>query len=297
MEVTLLFGTGAMTLIFAAAYVKNRFLKPAKPLLIYSFLSLMLFVVLCVYNLNLYKEDISQAVSSFGQAEPEKAIQEERPKESTDPEQKQANVSTEANVTEKILDAPLINQMPELPRGCEVTSLAMLLQDAGVNADKMTLAKEIKRDLTPMTKQNGKTYFGNPHTGFVGDMYSFETPGYGVYNEPIFELAERYLPGKVENITGESFDSIINKLKDNKTVWIITNATFDVLGEEEFRTWETPDGPVEITYREHSVLVTGFDENYIYFNDPLTGIKNNKSNKAAFIAAWEQMGKQAISLK
>lgn len=297
MEVILLFGTGAMTLIFAAAYVKNRFLKPAKPLLIYSFLSLVLFVVLCVYNLNLYKEDISQAVSSFGQAEPEKAIQEERPKEATEPQQKQANASVEANVTEKILDAPLINQMPELPRGCEVTSLAMLLQDAGVNADKMTLAKEIKRDPTPMKNQNGKTYFGNPHTGFVGDMYSFETPGYGVYNEPIFELAERYLPGKVENITGESFDSVINKIKDDKTVWIITNSTFDVLGEEEFRTWETPDGPLEITYREHSVLVTGFDENYIYFNDPLTGIKNNKSNKAAFIAAWEQMGKQAISLK
>ncbi|MEM1505516.1 C39 family peptidase [Domibacillus sp. 8LH] len=297
MEVTLLFGTGAMTLIFAAAYVKNRFLKPAKPLLIYSLLSLVLFVVLCVYNFNLYKDDISQAVSSFEQAEPEKAIQEEQPKEATEPEQKQASVSTEANVTEKILDAPLINQMPELPRGCEVTSLAMLLQDAGVNADKMTLAKEIKRDPTPMTKQNGKTYFGNPHTGFVGNMYSFETPGYGVYNEPIFELAERYLPGKVENITGESFDSIINKIKDDKTVWIITNATFNVLGEEEFRTWETPDGPVKITYREHSVLVTGFDENYIYFNDPLTGIKNNKSNKAAFIAAWEQMGKQAISLK
>lgn len=297
MEVTLLFGTGAMTLIFAAAYVKNRFLKPAKPLLIYSLLSLVLFVVLCVYNLNLYKENISEAVSSFVQAEPEKAIQKEQPKEATEPEQKQTSVSTEANVTEKILDAPLINQMPELPRGCEVTSLAMLLQDAGVNADKMKLAKEIKRDPTPMTKQNGKTYFGNPHTGFVGDMYSFETPGYGVYNEPIFELAERYLPGKVENITGESFDSVINKLKDDKTVWIITNATFNVLGEEEFRTWETPDGPVEITYREHSVLVTGFDENYIYFNDPLTGIKNNKSNKAAFIAAWEQMGKQAISLK
>lgn len=297
MEVTLLFGTGAMTLIFLAAYVKNRSLKPGKPLLIYSLLSLVLFVALCVYNFNLYKEDISQAISSFVQAEPEKAIRKEQPKEATEPEQKQASVSTEANVTEKILDAPLINQMPELPRGCEVTSLAMLLQDAGVNADKMTLAKEIKRDPTPMTKQNGKTYFGNPHTGFVGDMYSFETPGYGVYNEPIFELAERYLPGKVENITGESFDSVINKLKDDKTVWIITNATFKVLGEEEFRTWETPDGPVEITYREHSVLVTGFDENYIYFNDPLTGIKNNKSNKAAFIAAWEQMGKQAISLK
>lgn len=293
MEVALLLGTGIMTIVFALFYLKSRLSAAAKPLFIYSLLSLVLFLVLFFYNLAVYKEEIKEAVSPVRKEERQEIVLEEK----TASESIQDEVKEEVEISKKILDAPLISQLPELPRGCEVTSLAMLLADAGVKADKMQLAEEVKKDPTPMTSQNGKTHFGNPHVGFVGDMYSFNNPGYGVYNEPIFELAERYLPGKVENITGESFDSVLNKIKEDKPVWIIINATFNVLGENEFKDWDTPSGPISITYREHSVLVTGFDEEYIYFNDPLTGIKNNKSNKHNFIAAWEQMGKQAISTK
>lgn len=66
-----------------------------------------------------------------------------------------------------IEDVPFIKQLPELPRGCEVTSLAMLLQYKGVQVDKMQLASEIHR--VPF-EQNGVR--GNPYEGFVGNIYT-----------------------------------------------------------------------------------------------------------------------------
>ncbi|KAB3529988.1 hypothetical protein F8154_14275 [Alkaliphilus pronyensis] len=194
-----------------------------------------------------------------------------------------------------ILKVPLVLQYPELPRGCEVTSLAMLLQYAGVDVDKMTLAREVKKDPTAYQIRNGKVYFGNPYNGFVGDMYTMKNPGLGVYYGPILELAEAYMGDRIVNLTGGSFDDIYYFLNQEIPVWIITNARYRKLTNEYFQTWQTPTGPVKITYRMHSVLITGYDENYIYFNDPLVNNQNRKVNKEDFEEAWIQMGRQAIT--
>jgi uncharacterized protein YvpB len=193
-----------------------------------------------------------------------------------------------------LIDAPHIRQLPELPRGCEVTSLAMLLGHAGVNVNKMTLAKEIKRDPTPYEQKDGKIFFGNPYDGFVGDMYSFDNPGLGVYHGPIAALGEKYLPGRIVDLTGKNFNAVYQQLDKGKPVWVIVTSTYAYLPESYWQTWHTPSGKVKVTKKEHSVLVTGYDDKYIYFNDPLAG-KNRKVSKANFIAGWEQIGKQAIS--
>ncbi len=52
------------------------------------------------------------------------------------------------SVQEKvILDVPLISQKPELKYGCEVTSLAMVLQHAGIKVNKMQLANSIQKKI------------------------------------------------------------------------------------------------------------------------------------------------------
>ncbi len=191
------------------------------------------------------------------------------------------------------LKAPLILQLPELARGCEVTSLAMLLQHADVDVNKMKLAKEIKKDTTPYETIDGKVHFGNPHIGFVGDIYNFSNYGYGVYIEPLFDLLNQYLHNQAINLTKTDFEDILYFVSKGYPVLVITNSTYNVLPENQFQTWSTNYGEIDITYREHSVLITGYDENYIYFNDPLNYSSYAKRNE--FIDAWEQMGSQALT--
>ncbi|TCP26025.1 uncharacterized protein YvpB [Scopulibacillus darangshiensis] len=190
-----------------------------------------------------------------------------------------------------LIDAPQVMQNPELARGCEVTSLDMMLQDAGVDVDKMTLANKIKK--VPF-KKNGVR--GNPNDGFVGNMATFSESGLGVYHGPLADLAEKYLPNRIIDMTGQSFDSVIDQLKKGIPVVVITNYTFKPIPESHFRTWHTASGDVKVTYDQHAVLITGFDDDSIYFNNPLGG-KNVKTDRNEFVEAWKQLGKQAISYR
>lgn len=190
---------------------------------------------------------------------------------------------------------PMIYQMPELERGCEVTSLAMLLGYAGIDVDKMTLADEIVKDPTPYAvTDDGEVYFGNPNDGFVGDMATFAEPGLGVYHGPVKELAERYAPGQVVDMTGTAFNDVLYAVSTGAPVWIIANMDYVELPDDMFETWQTPTGEVRVTYREHSLVVTGYDADTVALNDPIEG--QVRVARADFAAAWEQMGKQAIRL-
>ncbi|PFJ29080.1 C39 family peptidase [Bacillus thuringiensis] len=243
---------------------------------------------------NVSKEEILHASGKMTE-ENKKTVYEVETKLSKNPPTNVKASYKKAEPEKVILDAPIINQLPELPRGCEVTSLTMLLQYAGVKVDKETLGKEIKRDPTPRTVKNGVTHFGNPNDGFVGDMYAFDTAGYGVYHGPIAELAEKYLPHRIVDFSGEDFEKIFLFIDAGTPVWVINNAMFDEISSEYFKTWETPSGPISITMKEHSVLITGYDKEYVYFNDPLSGVKNEKAPIEQFKKGWEQMGKQAVS--
>ncbi|WLR55508.1 C39 family peptidase [Mesobacillus subterraneus] len=204
-------------------------------------------------------------------------------------------VASAARASSKQLYAPIVRQMPELNRGCEVTSLSMMLGSAGISSNKMTLALQVKKDPTPYRKIGLNIYFGNPNYGFVGDMYSFSKPGFGVFNGPIEELANQYMPNRVVNLTGQSFDEVLNYVSAGHPVWVITTSWFKPVPDQYWQTWHTPQGQIRITMKEHSVLITGYDAKYVYFNDPLDGKKNKAVPLSQFIGGWKQYGSQAIS--
>ena len=202
----------------------------------------------------------------------------------------QSGKQVEFNRDEKVIlsNVPFIQQLPELDRGCEVTSLAMILQYAGITVDKMKLANEIKK----VDFMNDGVR-GNPNEGFVGNIYTFSESGYGVYHGPLFQLAKKYLPNKAVDLTGKSIEELYKSVKAGQPVVMITNATFAPL--DEFTTWETINGDVSITYNEHCVVLIGYDQESVYIRDPLKDSLDVKVPREKFEQAWVQMGSQAIS--
>ncbi|KIL41207.1 hypothetical protein SD70_09110 [Gordoniibacillus kamchatkensis] len=191
------------------------------------------------------------------------------------------------------LDAPVIKQYPELPSGCEVTSLAMLLQYAGISKTKLELADEMKKDETPIRfdGKGGIAYWGNPHTGFVGDVTG-KSRGFGIYHEALLPLLQTYIPGAVD-LTGKPFELLQKQVEQGFPV-IVWN-TIDYAMPAKWVEWDSPAGRVKTTFAEHAVLLVGYDEQNVYVNDPILGEKGTAIDKAQFLATWEAMGKQALS--
>jgi uncharacterized protein YvpB len=189
-----------------------------------------------------------------------------------------------------LIETPNILQRPLLDRGCGVVSLTMLLNFYGIEADKMVLAEQITKTAYP----------GDPNVGFPGNIYTFRERGLGVYHTPIFELLQQYIPDYAVDLTGLPFDAVLYYLSNNRPVWVVTNyrhtpLPIPGLPTHDFRTVALEDGrEIQITYAMHSVLVTGFDDENIYFNDPLDRFTYAPIER--FVAAWEQMGRQAVAV-
>ncbi|PHB86837.1 peptidase C39 [Bacillus toyonensis] len=195
-----------------------------------------------------------------------------------------------------ILDVPLISQKPELKYGCEVTSLAMVLQYAGIKVNKMQLANSIKKDNSPlsMNKNGDIIQWGNPKEGFVGDITG-KTKGYAVYVQPLQELMERYLPNRTVNLTGKAFNDVLAQVKMDKPVVVWT--TGDCKVPDRWESWKHGNKQITAPLDLHAVVLIGFEDGHIYINDPLSGKKAHKVNQETFIQSWDALGKQALSYR
>lgn len=197
-----------------------------------------------------------------------------------------------ANHLVMVEGVPTINQKPELPTGCELTALTMLLQYYGVDVSKEQIAKEVTKVPVPYVSK-GKLYGGDPNKGFIGDPFSKN--GFGVYKGALIPIIEKYLPGRVEDLSGGDFSQIYKALDEGRPVMIWTTiAMLNV--DEKKHYWTTLEGKkIEWKTPEHAMVVVGYDDQYIYLNDPYIG-KQRKYKKQVVINRWSDMGKQALAI-
>lgn len=194
-----------------------------------------------------------------------------------------------------LIDVPPQSQLPALVNGCEVTSLSMLLHAVGHPVSYLKLAQEQPYDPTQRVLQDGRVVFwGNPNVGFVGSVTA-KGLGYGIYHGPITRLLNRILPGRALDLTGKPFSAIERVVASGRPVEVWTTTT--LRPTTDWGTWQSPEGPVRWTPKEHAVLVVGYDRTQVFINNPLNGRKAQAVQIGPFIQSWEQLGQQAVTVR
>lgn len=157
-------------------------------------------------------------------------------------------------------NADVIGQLPELPTGCEITAVTMMLRYAGCDVNKVQLANEMPRS-------------SDPNQGFVGSP--FTNYGYGLWVAPggVAPVVRAHV-GTVDIMTGCSIQAIKDKLINRHLVCV----------------WQ---GNMH-GFGTHTITLTGFNDGGFFYNDPWTATKDWMSF-GTFYARWNADAQRALS--
>lgn len=200
------------------------------------------------------------------------------------------NVDYKELPSQYTIDVECILQNPELPSGCEVTSLAILLNHLGIEADKTILAADYLEKASAGTSSMYDAFIGTPDS----------KSGYGCYAPVIVRCALNYLSDKnitgykIYNLTGSEFDNLLYEIAEGNPV--IVWSTISLAKPYSSSNWNLGDEIVQWFANEHCVVLTGYnlEENIVYVSDPLHG--NVTYDMELFKTRYNDMFRQAICI-
>lgn len=197
-----------------------------------------------------------------------------------------------------ISNVPYLNQISlGYPTGCEAVSAAMVLKYKGFNVSAKNVIDNTKNGSKKYRNSNGVWYGANPFEEFVGHPSNGLSKGsYGVFAKPITNSMKVFAGNRVKNISGSSENELFRQVSKGNpvVVWCVKNGGNLTNGV----VWQYKDGSgsYQELVGEHCAVLIGYDENYVYLNDPSAG-KNVKQSKSKFISNWKKLFSQAIVIE
>lgn len=191
-------------------------------------------------------------------------------------------------------DVVLQLQNPELPNGCEVTSLAMVLTSAGFPVDKLELYSYLPRQ---DFSYNSDIRLGPcPEEWYVGDAAS-TSAGWYCFEGPILQAGRDWMEsqgGRMISLTGISQELLEQLVGEGipVVVWVTQEYAPPVF-REDF-SWVLPNGETYVPYDNlHCVVLAGMEGNDYRIADPIRGWQN--VNRDAFWESFDAMGRRAVT--
>ena len=194
--------------------------------------------------------------------------------------------------TVMINNFPTYSQFPNYPNGCETVALYLMLKYYGVNVSPETLVNNLKKG-DGVHWENGIRYGGDPEIEFVGDPR--DAHGYGVYQKPIINLASKYKSGMTD-YTGHSLSQVLELVRSGKPVQVWVSINLKNTSVCANWTHKASGKTINWICNLHSVVIVGFNDNYVYVSDPYTG-SIKKYGRTQFQKMYNLFGKRAIYFK
>ena len=199
----------------------------------------------------------------------------------------EAAIATQADEASKLLkDFPVIPQLPELPTGCEITCLAMVLNYYGFAADKCDLADNYLEKSEDYEADFHKVFVGNPR----------DEDAYGCYAPVIEDAANRYLTDAgstmlAVDVSGTELDKLVGYIDIG--VPVVVWGTMNCAEGYYTDTWEADGVEVSWYWPEHAMVLIGYSDTRIWVADSLKN-KVLAFDRDLFKTRYEELGKQAV---
>ena len=209
-----------------------------------------------------------------------------------------AEVTEAEPVGEKILSVQNIQQLPELPSGCEIASAAISLRYLGFDVGKTDLLPYFTIGGAPRTV-DGKTFGPDPWSCFAGDP---KAEGYGCFAPVVADAVNRYLETAgssrhAVNISGTRVSDLAEYIDADLPV--IVWATIAMQAPYEGDGWYL-DGSGEYfrwPAREHCLVLIGYSGSEAVFSDPLDEQGTVRYDFSLFETRYRQLYSQAVVLE
>lgn len=223
-----------------------------------------------------YVEGDTEEVLAQDGAETESEAQSETQSETVAVGLESTQISAEvkkSNSGTQLTDFDIIEQYPELPTGCEITAMTMVLNYYGYQVNKVTMALDYmpKVQAEFYRSEDGRLMGPDLENFFVGDPT--EETGYICGTDAIVTAANRYLADVGSDLTAAAMKNAqpekLYDLIDQGTPVVIW-CTINMEDRAETDGWYREDGTyMEWSTNDHGAVLIGYDEDTVTVADPI----------------------------